>query len=210
MEGSNRVKSLRSKTLFGLAICIVSVLSLVAGAATHLSWPSAAQAGPNPAALSAGSAYYVSPTGNDSNPGSEAQPFRTIGRAAAMAQPGSTVYIKAGTYREQVTATTSGAARNYITFRNYGSDQVVVDGECSRGHGFYITGSWITVQGLTVKRTVEASILIDGSNPPRPSNITITGMTLQDFDCTWSSQEPSGWGQFRGASPPGTRDQGFA
>jgi hypothetical protein len=190
VEGSNRVNGLRGKTLFGLAIGVLAVLSLVAGTAIYLSSHSSA--------LSAGSTYYVSPSGSDSNSGSETQPFRTIGRAAALVQPGSTVYIKAGTYREQVTASVSGAANNYITFRNYGSDQVVMDGECSRGHGFHIAGSWITVQGLTVKRTVEASILIDGANPPRPSNITISGMTLQDFDCTWSSQDPSSWGQYRG------------
>ena len=190
VEGSNRVNGLRGKTLFGLAIGILVVLSLVAGTAVYLFSHSLA--------LSVGSTYYVSPTGNDSNPGSEALPFRTVGRAAALVQPGSTVYIKAGTYREQVTASASGATNNYITFRNYGSDQVIVDGECSRGHGFHVTGSWITVQGLTVKRTVEASILIDGADAPQPSNITISGMTLQDFDCTWSGQDPSSWGQFRG------------
>jgi len=198
LEGTKRVKRLRYKALFGLAIGVIALLSLVAGAASLLSSPSGAQAGPSFADLSAGATYYVSPSGNDSDPGTETQPFRTIGRAAALVQPGSTVYIKAGTYREQVTASIAGAANNYITFRNYGSDAVVIDGECSRGHGFLITGSWITVQGLTIRRTVEASILIDGADPPRPSNVTIDHMTLQDFDCTWSSQDPASWGQFRG------------
>jgi hypothetical protein len=189
VEESHRLASLRGKTHFFLAIGILAILSLLAGTAVYLFSHSSA--------LSVGSTYYVSPTGNDSSPGSESQPFRTIGRAAAMVQPGSTVYIKAGTYREEVTASTSGAANNYITFRNYGNDQVVMDGECLRAHGFRITGSWIAIQGLTIKRTVEASILIDGADPPRPSNITISGMTLQDFDCTWSGAEPADWGQFR-------------
>ena len=198
LEGTSRVRTLGYKIFLGLTIGVLAVLAAISGAADLLSPPSGAQAGPNLAALSAGSSYYVSPTGNDSNPGTEAQPFRTIGKAATVVQPGSTVYIKAGTYREQVAATLSGAANSYVTFRNYGSDVVVVDGECSRGHGFLITGSWISVQGFTIKRTVEASILIDGSNSPRPANVTIDGMTLQDFDCTWSSQDPSSWGQFRG------------
>ena len=198
LEGTNRVRTLGYKSFLGLTLGVLAVLAAISGAADLLSLPSGAQAGPNLAVLSAGSSYYVSPTGNDSNPGTEAQPFRTIGKAATVVQPGSTVYIKAGTYREQVAATLSGAANSYVTFRNYGSDVVVVDGECSRGHGFLITGSWISVQGFTIKRTVEASILIDGSNSPRPANVTIDGMTLQDFDCTWSSQDPSSWGQFRG------------
>ena len=198
LEGTNRVRTLGYKSFLGLTLGVLAVLAAISGAADLLSPPSGAQAGPNLAVLSAGSSYYVSPTGNDSNPGTEAQPFRTIGKAATVVQPGSTVYIKAGTYREQVAATLSGAANSYVTFRNYGSDVVVVDGECSRGHGFLITGSWISVQGFTIKRTVEASILIDGSNSPRPANVTIDGMTLQDFDCTWSSQDPSSWGQFRG------------
>ncbi|TKI80214.1 DUF5123 domain-containing protein, partial [Bacillus cereus] len=37
--------------------------------------------------------YYVSPTGNDLNPGTLDQPFATIQKAANVAKEGSTIYI---------------------------------------------------------------------------------------------------------------------
>jgi len=53
--------------------------------------------------------YYVSPSGEDSNPGTEAAPFRTINRALSVigtipgAGAGQTVEVAAGTYNESVT-----------------------------------------------------------------------------------------------------------
>jgi hypothetical protein len=87
MEGTNRVRTLSYKSFPGLTTSVLAVLALTTGAPDLPSPPSGAQAGPS---LSAGSSYYVSPTGNDSNPGTEAQPFRTIGKAATVVQPGNT------------------------------------------------------------------------------------------------------------------------
>lgn len=50
--------------------------------------------------LSYGKIYYVAKNGNDSNPGTESQPWRTIQKAAETLVAGDTVYIKAGTYNE--------------------------------------------------------------------------------------------------------------
>ena len=74
----------------------------------------------------AGNAYYVGKNGSDANPGTEAQPFLTIQKAANVAQAGDTVYVKAGTYNEEVTAVNSGTAGNLITFQRYNTDTVVV------------------------------------------------------------------------------------
>ena len=65
---------------------------------------------------------------SDSNAGSEALPWATIQHAANSATPGSTVHIKAGTYYETIWLNVSGTAGNYITFTNYGSDVVNIDG----------------------------------------------------------------------------------
>ena len=49
--------------------------------------------------------YHVdntAPNADDAGPGDAARPFRTIGRAAEMLQPGERVVIAAGTYRECV------------------------------------------------------------------------------------------------------------
>ena len=45
---------------------------------------------------------YVSVAGNDIFPGTIEQPFRTIQHAADTAEPGDTVLIRGGIYRERV------------------------------------------------------------------------------------------------------------
>ena len=46
--------------------------------------------------------FYVSTTGNDSNPGTQAAPWRTIQHAADTARAGSTVNVRGGIYEELV------------------------------------------------------------------------------------------------------------
>jgi len=75
-----------------------------------------------------GNTYYVSTTGNDSNPGTEALPWRTIQKAANMVAAGDTVYVRGGTYNEVVIVSTSGNAGNYITFINYPGETPIIDG----------------------------------------------------------------------------------
>jgi len=75
-----------------------------------------------------GTNYYVAKSGNDSNPGTEAQPWLTIQKAANTMVAGDTVYIKAGTYNEQVIPQNSGSAANYITYAANSGDTVTIDG----------------------------------------------------------------------------------
>lgn len=63
-----------------------------------------------------GHRLYVAPTGSDSNPGSESQPFRTIQHAADLAKPGTSVHVAPGIYRENVSSTVHGTAAARIRF----------------------------------------------------------------------------------------------
>lgn len=45
-------------------------------------------------------AYYVSPAGADTNPGSREKPWKTLRKAYAEAQPGDTIVLAEGIYRE--------------------------------------------------------------------------------------------------------------
>jgi parallel beta-helix repeat protein len=56
----------------------------------------------------AGKVYWVSSDGDDKKPGSEEKPFRTIHKAVGLAAAGDAVYVKAGTYVEDVLITKSG------------------------------------------------------------------------------------------------------
>jgi len=75
-----------------------------------------------------GQTRYVAPTGSDSNPGTEALPWRTIQKAADTLVAGDTVYIKAGTYHERVIAQNSGNASGAITYAAYPGATVTIDG----------------------------------------------------------------------------------
>lgn len=44
--------------------------------------------------------YYVSIYGNDENTGSSDRPFRTISKAAQIAEAGDTITVREGVYRE--------------------------------------------------------------------------------------------------------------
>jgi hypothetical protein len=72
--------------------------------------------------------FYVSTTGNDSNPGTEAAPWRTVQHAADTVHAGSTVNVRGGVYEELVDIKTSGnAADGYITFRSYPGETAILD-----------------------------------------------------------------------------------
>lgn len=96
--------------------------------------------------------YYVSPAGSDTNPGTEAQPFATIGKARDVIRQyngnmdgNTTVYIRAGTYTLEDTLTfgsqDSGSNGFDIVYRNYPGEHPVISG------GHPITG-WTVESGL--------------------------------------------------------------
>lgn len=60
--------------------------------------------------------YYVAPTGNNTNPGTQTQPFATITYAATRCVAGDTVHVAAGTYSTSVQTYTSGSAAAHITY----------------------------------------------------------------------------------------------
>ena len=71
---------------------------------------------------------YVSETGNDDNEGTIDSPFRTINAALDMAKPGTTVYVREGSYTENVYFPESGSEGKYITLRNYPGEKPVIKG----------------------------------------------------------------------------------
>ena len=67
------------------------------------------------------------PAASDDNDGSEAHPFRTIGRAAAEATPGTRVRIHAGLYRECVKPVMGGTdPEHMISYEAFGDGDVVI------------------------------------------------------------------------------------
>ena len=113
--------------------------------------------------------WFVSPTGDDAAAGSLEQPFGTVQRGQQSASPGDTVFIRGGTFRmteaqiakrrgmfAYITALDkSGEPGKPITYRAYEDEKPVFD--CSlvapagkRVDAFYVTGSWLHLQGIAV------------------------------------------------------------
>ncbi len=86
--------------------------------------------------------WYVAATGSAAGTGSSTAPFQTIQAAANVAEPGDTVLIHSGTYRETVTPAHSGAPASPITYKPFGDGAVVVDG-ADPVSGFTATGNGV-------------------------------------------------------------------
>lgn len=72
---------------------------------------------------------HVATTGSDSADGSAATPYRTINRAADLAQPGDTVVVHGGVYREWVTPRRGGLSdQRRITYTAADGEHVVIKG----------------------------------------------------------------------------------
>jgi len=72
---------------------------------------------------------HVSQAGSDSASGSSGQPFLTISRAAGAAQPGDTIIVHAGTYREWVKPARGGTdEKSRITYRAAPGEEVTIKG----------------------------------------------------------------------------------
>ncbi|MGC8495328.1 MAG: right-handed parallel beta-helix repeat-containing protein, partial [Syntrophobacteraceae bacterium] len=104
------------------------------------------------------STYYVAANGNDSNQGTITNPFLTIQRAADVMVAGDTALIRKGTYQEEVNVSKSGIDGAYITFQNYGSEQVIIDAQGKRNSCITLTNgaSYLQFIGLRLSGATAA------------------------------------------------------
>ncbi len=80
------------------------------------------------ARLGSGFTWFVAPGGDDSNPGTFALPYQTLETALKSVLPGDTLYLRAGTYREQLTPRRSGTATAPITIVAYPGETATLSG----------------------------------------------------------------------------------
>jgi hypothetical protein len=75
----------------------------------------------------AGGAFYVATNGSDGHAGTQAAPFRTIGRGLQALAPGGTLFLRGGTYFERPSITAGGTAEQPITIRSFPGERAVID-----------------------------------------------------------------------------------
>lgn len=101
--------------------------------------------------------YYVSPTGSNSNSGSESQPFLTAAYAASLANPGDIVIFENGIYNTTAgnffaSLSRSGSSSAYITYKARNKGGAILDGQSNSALGaFTISGSYINISGFEIK-----------------------------------------------------------
>jgi hypothetical protein len=138
------------------------------------------------------SVYYVSKTGKDSNPGTEAQPWLTVTKAANTMIAGDTVYVETGTYNERVFPAHSGSTGSPITYQNYNGQSVIINGTGLSYSGLFLFQgtSYINISGLTIENSLAAGdgngIFLQGASNINITNCTITntvaaGIAAYDF-----------------------------
>jgi hypothetical protein len=133
-----------------------------------------------------GGVYYVSTSGNDNNPGTLSQPWRTIQKAARTLVAGETVLIRGGTYRETILPANSGTAGNYITYGAYPNEAVIVDGSGinlsnpSEGLVNVKNKHYIIIQDLTIQNSRNIGVYVSGTSNPKvlSSNIYLTNLKV--------------------------------
>jgi len=138
--------------------------------------------------------YFVDgATGNDANSGTSlAKAWKTIEKACDSAKPNSIVYIKAGTYHENLVVHVSGTLGNPIEFRSYANDSVFIDGNGTGGTTMlymreksYLTFRNLVVQNLTVNNA--QGIVVDSSSFVKTIAISFISMTVRHINWTASA-----------------------
>ena len=163
--------------------------------------------------LAAGDTYYMSPTGSDTNAGSQAAPVKTFTKAQSLLKPGDTLMLLPGTYTEKFTVTKSGTATAPITITTDPANRAIIDGQNvrsllitipattgyvnvrnlevknSNGIGTIFTGNNLIVDGLIIHDTQGHGLQVDGKT------IAITNNTVYLSNLAYKARTAtSGWG----------------
>ncbi|MBI3229091.1 MAG: right-handed parallel beta-helix repeat-containing protein [Burkholderiales bacterium] len=115
--------------------------------------------------------YYVATNGSDSNPGTLAQPWKTLQKAATSAGPGVTVQVRGGVYNERVNIKASGSATaGYFVLQNYPGETPVLDGS-----------------NLTAPASTTGLVTLTDT-----SYVKVMGFELRNYSTSKSSATPAG------------------
>jgi hypothetical protein len=169
-----------------------------------------------------GREMHVAKTGNDLNAGTPESPFLTIGRAAAVVQPGDTVTVHAGTYREWVKPLRGGKDENSrIVYRAAAGEKVLIKGSeqvtswVHQGNGIWmvelpnrffgdynpyalnISGGWL-LYGQWLHR---GDVYLDGEAFREQKGLEDVKQREQTWCCQAAASNTTIWANFGKANP---------
>jgi parallel beta-helix repeat protein len=122
---------------------------------------------------------FVALNGNDSNPGTLAQPLASIQVAIDRAQGGDTVYVRQGVYNltERIDINQKASPNARLVFRAYDKEKVILDGtqvQDADPDVIAVRGENIDVQGFNVQNGRKYGIVMF-----QASNVTVTNNRVQ-------------------------------
>ena len=131
--------------------------------------------------------YYVSTSGDNSNPGTLQLPWRDINYACNNATTGSTINVLQGTYYEQV-----NVGLDSITVQNYLGQQVIIDGSNINSGAIVkiYNKKAVTFDGFELQNNIHndaQGILIDGEC----HNIEIKNCKIHDIHFSNNANDPA-------------------
>ena len=147
--------------------------------------------------------FHVSVNGCDRNCGSENAPFKTISKAALIAQPGDTVKVHAGVYREWVSPNNSGTEDHRIVYESAGDGEVRITGAEP-------VTNWEDIGGGVYKTVVPNTIftyrnpfatlvygdwLFSEMPPCHLGQVYLNGKSLYERDSVEEVMDPKEWGE---------------
>ncbi|WP_413935489.1 right-handed parallel beta-helix repeat-containing protein [Nitrospira sp. BLG_1] len=110
--------------------------------------------------------YYVAITGNNSNPGTESQPWRTVAYAVWTMVAGDTTYVRGGAYNEgEIRFRNSGTSGAPIRLLSYPDEAPIIQfidphSTSNRiliqhANGYNRAIGWITIEGFEIRNGYE-------------------------------------------------------
>lgn len=139
-----------------LGTAIVAAIASCGVRESAASAPAPALAPEPPLAANTAFHLYVAQSGADSNPGTEAAPFKSIARAAKGALPDTTIHVAPGTYPGGFQTTASGTAQGriyYVSTLPWGA-RIVPPRDSDNATAWDNRGDYVDIVGFDVDGTV--------------------------------------------------------
>lgn len=154
----------------------LAAIALVVGGILYTSNIAQQQTSTRSRASVTNQSFYVSPSGNDTNPGTADHPYQSLNMAVSQLAPGDQLILDDGVYLEQLNVSRNGTLDKPISITAQNPGNVVIDNPDPSGPDIVVAGNYVVLDGLTASNSEDSCIVIYGANN-RLTNVTTMNCT---------------------------------